>query len=1176
LENFKVWHSDFVHLHVHSEYSLLDGACRIKDLVSRAKKYKMPALAITDHGVMYGVIKFYKEAIHQGIKPIIGCEVYVAPESRFNKSIERKEANYHLILLAKNNQGYQNLLKLVSSSYIDGFYYKPRIDKEILKKNSQGLIGLSACLKGEIPSFILQNNLEMAKKAAREFLTIFEDGDFYLELQQNGMPEQEIVNRALIEIGKELSIPLVATNDIHYLNQEDYEAHDILLCIQTVTNLNDPKRLKFATNKFYFTSPEEMKQNFMEVPQAIENTIQIAEKCNLEISFKKAQLPKFEVPPHQTVNTYLKELCYAGLEKRFKEITDGLKKRLEYELEVIEKMDFSTYFLIVWDFVRYAKENKIMVGPGRGSSAGSLVAYCLGITNINPMDYGLLFERFLNPDRISMPDCDIDFCYERRAEVIDYVSKKYGNDHVAQIITFGTMAARAVVRDVGRALGIPYAQVDKIAKMIPWEPNITIEKALNIENRLKELMKKDKQVQKMIKIASALEGLSRHASVHAAGIVISQKPLNEYLPLQITSEGEVCTQFAMEELEDLGLLKMDFLGLRTLTVISNTLKIIKHTQNKQIEIDNIPLDDQKVYTMLSRGECTGIFQLESEGMRDLVKRLKPESIEDIGALLALYRPGPLGSGMIEDFINRKKGVVKINYPHPILEPILKETYGVIVYQEQVMKIASELAGFSLGQADILRKAMGKKQKAVMEKQRELFIKGAQKNNIDKKIATEVFDLITYFAGYGFNKSHSISYAFISYQTAYLKTHFPVEYMASLLTSIMGNDEKVALYIKECKNMQIEILPPDINQSLVNFTVVGKNSIRFGLAAIKNVGEKAIKNIIQERKKNSTFQSLSDFCSRVDLRLVNKRVIESLIKCGAFDSLGFKRSQLLNILDDCMKRGQELQKSKKNGQVSLFDLLSTSAKQKIEKTKYQEMLPDIPEFERNKLLSMEKELLGLYISYHPLQDYQNQLEKIVTITSAKIDTLPDKSKIILGGIINNLKRKSTKNGNLMVFLTLEDLEGMIEIIIFPKVYEQYKDLLQKEAILIIAGHLDVSEGKTKALAEEIYSLAEYLQKKNNLDHNRFKNHLESNYKELHLMIDVINQTAESLKKLKEIFNDNPGHCPVYLHFRDNHKVVTQAIDKKFAVKITPELISSLTLLLNKEAVWIEDKENKKSY
>ncbi len=1134
-----------------------------------AKKYKMPALALTDHGVMYGAIQFYKEAIRQGIKPIIGCEVYVSPTSRFDKSTERKETPYHLILLAKNNEGYKNLIKLVTLSYLEGFYYKPRVDREILRKYSQGLIGLSACLKGEIPSYILQNNQEKAKEIAADLVDIFGEDNFYLELQKNGIPEQEIVNENLIKIGQELSIPLVASNDIHYLKKEEAEAHEILLCIQTATNLDDPKRLKFATDKFYFTSPEEMNQNFAEIPQAIENTVRIAEKCNLEIDFKQAQLPNFEVPPDYNINSYLKKLCYEGLKERYPVITRPLEERLEYELSVIEKMEFAPYFLIVWDFVRYAKEKKIMVGPGRGSAAGSLVAYCLRITNVDPIAHGLLFERFLNPERISMPDFDIDFCYERRGEVIEYVSKKYGEDKVAQIITFGTMAARAVVRDVGRALGIPYAQVDTIAKMIPWEPDITIKKALDKENRLKDLAKEDKNVKKLIEIASSLEGLARHASTHAAGIVISQEPLTEYVPLQKTAEGEICTQYAMAELEELGLLKMDFLGLRTLTVIGDTLEIVKHTQGKEINLDQIPLNDHQVYEILSQGNCTGIFQLESEGMRDLVRRLKPESIEDIGALLALYRPGPLGSGMIEDFINRKKGIVEIRYPHPLLEPILKETYGVIVYQEQVMRIASELAGFTLGEADILRKAMGKKQKAVMEKQRELFVKGAQKNGIEKSVAQEIFDLIAYFAGYGFNKSHSISYAYLSYQTAYLKTHYAAEYMASLLTSVMGNNDKVALYIKDCKNMNINILPPDINQSLVNFTVVGEKTIRFGLAAVKNVGEKAVESIIKERKKNSHFTSLLDFCRRVDSRLVNKKVIESLIKCGAFDSLGARRSQLLEVLEDYMKKGQEHQKLQVNGQTSLFEFFPES-RNKGKENNQSEKLPDIPEFSPAKLLAMEKEMLGLYISYHPLYSYQDKLLKVVTSTSAGLNNLPDKSQMVLGGVINDFKRKSTKKGNLMVFITLEDLDGAVEVIAFPQVYEKHKELIRKEEIVIIEGRLDVAEGKTKLIAEGIFRLDEYLSAKEPTLKKEKKR--RDPLKSLHLEINLSNKNnpPDILVKLKEIFCTYPGENQVILHFKEKRRTVLHAIDKKYSVDIDDELMEKIRNILGDDRVWIETK------
>jgi len=1144
----------------------LDGACRISELVAQAKKHKMPALAITDHGVMYGAIQFYKEAIKQGVKPIIGCEMYLAHQSRFDRSSQRKETPHHIILLVKNNEGYKNLIKLVTSSYQEGFYYKPRIDKEILREHSDGLIALSACLKGEISQCILRNDIKRAKEVALCFLDIFGKDNFYLELQKNGIPEQEIVNENLIQISQELSIPLVASNDIHYINKEDARAHEILLCIQTATNLSDPKRLKFATDAFYFNSPEEMSKNFSKVPQAIENTIRIAERCNLKIDFKHAQLPEFKVPPEHNINTYLKKLCYKGLNERYSEITKELEERLEYELSVIKKMEFEPYFLIVWDFVRYAKEKGIMVGPGRGSAAGSLVAYCLNITNIDPMTYGLLFERFLNPDRISMPDFDIDFCYERREEVIEYVSKKYGNDKVAQIITFGTMAARAAVRDVGRALGITYARVDTIAKMIPWEPNITIKKALKMESRLKELMKSDEDIKKLIETALSLEGMARHASTHAAGIVLSRKPLNDYIPLQRTAEGEICTQYAMAELEELGLLKMDFLGLRTLTVISNALKIIKHTREEQVDINKIPLDDKKVYKMLSKGNCAGVFQLESEGMRDLVKRLKPENIEDITALLALYRPGPLGSGMIEDFINRKKGIIEIKYPHPRLESILKETYGVIVYQEQVMKIASELAGFTLGQADILRKAMGKKQKGVMEKQRELFIKGAQKNNIKKNIAAEISDLITYFAGYGFNKSHSVSYAYISYQTAYLKTHYTVEYMASLLTSIMGNNDKVALYIKECRNMNIEILPPDINQSLVNFTVVQGKAIRFGLAAVKNVGEKAIKAIIEERKRNSNFISFLDFCQRVDLRTVNRRVIESLIKCGAFDFIGAKRSQLLAVLDVTLKSSQEYQKSKENGQTSIFDLFENNNVDK-NNSSYQDKLPDISEFSKNELLVMEKEMLGLYISYHPLNDYKEKLKKIITCTSIELANLSDRSKVVLAGVISGVKRKSTKNGNLMAFITLEDLEGTVEIIAFPKIFEKCKEMIKKDEIVITEGHIDMAEGKVKIIAEKISPLESYIESKKPTSKTKEKN--QNFVEELHLEINTEENEANLLRKLKKIFYGYPGKNQVIFHFKSKNKTILHAIDKKYSVNIDDKLTKEIRRILGNKKIWIEN-------
>jgi len=1151
---------NFVHLHVHSEFSLLDGACRIKDLVAKAKKYNMPALALTDHGVMYGVIQFYKEAVANQIKPIIGCEVYVAPQSRKDKSNGKKESPSHLILLVKNKKGYQNLLQLVTKSFLEGFYYKPRIDKEILKQYSEGLIGLSACMNGEIPRMILQNNPAKARELAISYQEIFGEGNFYLELQNNTMPEQIKVNEELVKLGHALKIPLVATNDVHYMNREDREAHDILLCIQTATNLDDPKRMKLSTDEFYFNTPEEMQQHFADIPEALENTIKIAQKCNLEIDFRNAHLPDFNMPDKLTDNDYLRQLCYEGAKNKFKDIDENISKRLDYELSVIKKMGFATYFLIVWDFVNYAKNHRIMVGPGRGSAAGSLIAYCLNITNINPLDYNLLFERFLNPDRISMPDFDIDFSYEGRGEVIEYVSKKYGRDKVSQIITFGTMAARAAIRDVGRALGIPYGQVDKIAKLIPLDPKMTIEKALQLEPELKTRMENEPNIKKMIEISSKLEGLSRHASTHAAGVVLSRESLTNFVPLQLTSDGEVSTQYAAEDLESLGLLKMDFLGLRTLSVINNTLKIIRNTRGENVNINDIPLDDDEVYKLLSRGDCCGLFQLESSGMIDLVKRLEPRKIEDITALLALFRPGPLGSGMINDFIDRKKGKIEIKYLHPSLEPILRDTYGVIVYQEQVMQVASQLAGFSLGQADILRKAMGKKEKEVMKKQQQLFIKGAVKNNIDKQTANEIYDLIAYFAGYGFNKSHSVSYAFISYQTAYLKAHYPVEYMAALLTSIMQNTDKVVKYIKECQNINLKILPPDINESLIDFTVVDRGKIRFGLAAVKNVGKGAIENIIQERTENGPFISLFDFCKRVDLKTMNRRVIESLIKCGAFNSTESKRAQLLSVLEKAINLGHEIQREKRNGQTNLFALMGkgTQSQQQDDIP-----LPDIEEFSDQELLTMEKETLGFYLSHHPLEDYQDKLKQIVTANSSQLHQFKDKSNLILGGIITALRKKTTKNGNMMAYFVLEDLEGTTDVIVFPKTYEDFKEAMTEENVVVLEGRLDAAEFNVKILAESVTPIDNYKIKKSKKRKNKTANH---HY--LHIETDVNQLDVEKLKGLKKIFKKHPGQNRVIIHFKAQQKIYHQQVNENIGIEYNQEIIREIKDFLDHGKVWFE--------
>jgi DNA polymerase-3 subunit alpha len=1153
--------SNFVHLHVHSEFSLLDGACRIKDLISKAKNNKMPALALTDHGVMYGVIQFYKEAVANKIKPIIGCEVYVAPHSRKDKSNGKKESPSHLILLVKNKKGYQNLLQLVTKSFLEGFYYKPRIDKEILKEYSEGLIGLSACLKGEIPRMVLQNNLTKAQELALSYQKIFGKDDFYLEIQNNTMPEQIKVNQELIKLGHSLKIPLVATNDVHYINREDREAHDILLCIQTATNLDDPKRMKLSTDEFYFNTPEEMQQHFADIPEALENTVKIAEKCNLEIDFRNAHLPDFNLPDELSDNDYLRQLCYDGAKNKFKNIDEKISRRLDYELDVIKKMGFATYFLIVWDFVNYAKNNRIMVGPGRGSAAGSLVAYCLNITSINPLDYNLLFERFLNPERISMPDFDIDFSYEGRGEVIEYVSKKYGREKVSQIITFGTMAARAAIRDVGRALGIPYGQVDKIAKLIPMDPKMTIEKALQLEPELKNRMGNDANVKKMIEISSKLEGLSRHASTHAAGVVLSREPLTNFVPLQLTSDGEISTQYAAEELESLGLLKMDFLGLRTLSVINNTLKIIRNTRGENVDINNVPLDDKEVYKLLSRGDCCGLFQLESSGMIDLVKRLEPKNIEDITALLALFRPGPLGSGMIDDFINRKKGKVEIKYLHPQLEPILRDTYGVIVYQEQVMQIASELAGFSLGQADILRKAMGKKVKEIMKKQNQLFLKGAVKNGIDKKTAQEIFDLIAYFAGYGFNKSHSVSYAFISYQTAYLKAHYPVEYMAALLTSIMQNTDKVVKYIKECQNINLKILPPDINESLIDFTVVDRDAIRFGLAAVKNVGRVAIENIIQERTENGSFVSLFDFCRRVDAKTMNRRVVESLIKCGSFDSTGDKRSQLLSVLEKAIDLGHEIQREKRNGQTNLFALMGNDSESQQHGNP---PLPEIDEFSDQELLAMEKETLGFYLSHHPLDDYHDKLKEAINADSSQLQQFSDKTQLVLGGIITGMRKKTTKHGNMMVYFVLEDLEGTVDVIVFPKTYEEYKEAIKEENIVIVEGRLDAAEFNIKILAEGIIPINDYKLKK-----SRKRKKRSNIYHSLHIETDINNLDVEKLRGLKEIFKKHPGQNKIIIHFLTGKKVYHQQVNTNFSIDYNQEIIREIQDYLERGKVWFEN-------
>ncbi len=1111
----------FVHLHVHSEYSLLDGACKLDELVEQAVNFNMPAVALTDHGVMYGVIDFYKIAKEKGIKPIIGCEVYVTPYSRFEKKGQRGDL-FHLILLAKDFEGYKNLTKLVSLSFIEGFYYKPRVDKELLREYSKGLIALTSCLAGEIPTYILNNRIDKAKEAIREYLDIFGE-DFYLELQDNGLEEQKYVNERLIELSKEFNIPLVATNDVHYLNKEDAEIHDILLCIQTGSKLNDKDRLRFKTDEFYFKSEEEMSKIFGNIPEALENTIKIAEKCNLELPLNKVILPVFEVPEGETLDSYFERLCWEGARKRFGDnIPNHIKERLEYEISVIKQMGFSGYFLIVQDFVRYAKNKGIPVGPGRGSAAGSLVSYVLGITNIEPTRWGLIFERFLNPERITMPDIDIDFCFERREEVIDYVRNKYGKEHVAQIITFGTMAARASVRDVGRVLNVPYNEVDRIAKLIP--PNSSIEEALQSSQELQNLVENNAQAKKIIDIAKRIEGQARHASIHAAGIVISKDPLMEYVPLQVMNISEVVTQFPMTNLEELGLLKMDFLGLRTLTVIYDTLKKIKENYGIDIDIDNLPLDDPKVYELLQKGETIGVFQLESRGMRNLLREIKPEKFEDLIAVLALYRPGPLGR--LESYIKRKRGEEKVEYMHPSLEPILSETYGVIIYQEQVMEIAHRLAGFSLGQADVLRRAMGKKKPEVMEEQREIFVKGAKERGIPEEVAKDIFEDMAKFAEYGFNKSHSAAYAYVSYQTAYLKVYYPKEFMSSLLTSVRNNTSKLSKYIAEAKRMGIKILPPDINESMVYFTVTNEG-IRFGLSAVKNVGEGVAIAIVNERE-NGKFKSILDFVKRLNSRVINKRALESLIKSGAFDSFELSRKSLLENIDKLL---DSVQSSKKLPvtQASLIDTVELIKDPVIMNTE---------EFTVEELMEMEKEMLGLYVSYDPQEELREISQKLFENTIDELVDVESGSWIIVPGILKNVREILDRKNQKMLFATLEDYTGEADITVFSSVYNKFKDILQEGKRVVVGGRLEVdkdeNEEKVKIMVEQV----------DELDGNVLLINLNAN------------RTYELIYKIREILKNRKGLTPVIIKL-DNEKIL---ISPEFWIKWSEDIKKDLNQLI----------------
>ena len=1114
-------HADFVHLHLHSQYSLLDGAIKIGDLVERAKECRMPALAVTDHGNMFGAIEFYQKAMAAGIKPIIGCEIYVATGSRFEKGNARSssDASGHLVLLCQNLTGYRNLCALVSAAYREGFYYKPRVDWELLRAHNAGLIALTACLGGELPTLIGAGRMADAKRRAGEIAQIFDDNRFYLELQENFLPEQATVNQGLIEISRELGLPLVATNDCHYLTREQAFAHEVLLCIQTGKTMDDPSRMRFSNEEFYVKTPEEMAELFKHVPEALRNTVEIAERCNLELDFKTYHFPEYQLPEGKSLDDILEEMSRGGLDERLANIRklrpdfsaeqeQTYRERLERELTCIKQMGFPGYFLIVADFINWAKDHDIPVGPGRGSAAGSLVAYAIRITDIDPMPYHLLFERFLNPERVSMPDIDVDFCIYGREKVIDYVRQKYGTDNVAQIITFGTMLAKGVIRDVGRALNMPYGEVDKVAKLVPGTLGITLKEALQQEPKLKELVEKDPKIKQLWPIALALEGLTRHASTHAAGVVVTPRPLTEYLPLYTDPKsGAQVTQYAMSYVEKCGLVKFDFLGLKTLTVIDNAVRLIHAGKNPDFDLNLISDDDPASYELLSRGETTGVFQLESSGMKELLIKLKPNCFEDIIAVCALYRPGPLGSGMVDDFILRKHGKKAITYDFPQLEPILKDTYGVIVYQEQVMLIAQVLAGYSLGGADLLRRAMGKKKAEEMAKEREKFIAGAKENKLDIKKAGGVFDLMEMFAAYGFNKSHSAAYALVAYHTAYLKAHYPVEFMAALLTEDMENTDKVIKNISEVRAMGIEVLPPDINASERSFTVHDK-SIRFGLGAVKGVGSTALESIVEARREEP-FVSLHDVCERVNLQKVNKKVVEALVKCGALDSLGGKRAQYMAVLEEAMEIGQKVQRERAMGQESLFgteEIISAGG------NSYGQM-PVMDEWAENLLLTFEKEALGFYITGHPLARHAAAIKRFATCNTAELIERTDKEEVKVCGIVSGLKELVTKKGDRMAFVTLEDLTGFVEMVVFPETYQASMELLKSEEPLLVAGTLDIGEETVKLMANEVLALREV------------KERLTS---KVHFRLTTPGLDESQLRALKEIMARHRGNCEALLH------------------------------------------------
>jgi DNA polymerase-3 subunit alpha len=1148
---------NFVHLHLHTDYSLLDGACEIDRLMDRAAGLKMPAVAITDHGNLFGAVKFYEAALKRGLKPVLGCEVYVAATSRFDRSPEA-DRPFHLVLLCENERGYRNLLKLASSAFLEGYYYKPRIDKALLAKHADGLIGLSGCLRGEVAVALCADKLDAARQAAYDMRDIFGKGNFYLEIQDQGLAEEKRINPQMVRLSRETGIPLVATNDCHYLSQADARAQDVLVCIQTGKTLSDASRMKFATDQFYFKSPAEMQAVFAEAPEALSRTLEIAERCNVHLEEKQHVFPHFEVPEGETLDSFFEKVTREGFAQRRQKLEqwtaagklrypiEAYEERLEREIELVKEMRFAGYFLIVWDFIRYAREQCIPVGPGRGSAAGSLAAYALHITDTDPLQHGLVFERFLNPERISFPDIDIDFCMRRRGEVINYVTEKYGRENVSQIITFGTMGAKAVIRDAGRALDIPFAEVDKIAKLVPNTLNITLDNALKQTPELRQLKETDPRVADLLQVAGHLEGLVRHASTHAAGVVISPQPLQEIVPLYKSNKDEITTQYAMDDLEKIGLLKMDFLGLTTLTVIDDCVKLIATTRGEKLDPENLPLNDEQSYALLGKGLTAGIFQFEGRGMTEILQRVKPSRLADLTALNALYRPGPIQ--MIDDYIARKTGKKRVTYDLPQLKEILEETYGVIVYQEQVIQIFNRVAGFTLGEADVVRRAMGKKKHEEMVANREKFLAGAKKNNVATARAERLWELVEQFAGYGFNKSHSAAYALVAYQTAYLKTHYPVEFMSALLTSEIGNQDKLTKYLNECRDMNIPILPPDVNSSDLTFTPAG-NSIRFGLTAIKNVGAAAIESVLAARRNLGRFDTLLQFCENVDLRLLNKRVIESLIKAGAFDSLGARRSQHMAVLDRAMDLGQKRQRETSSGQHGLFmGDAGLAAHPPLD-------LPDAPDWTEAERLAGEKEVLGFYVTGHPLEKYMPRLASMTRHDTSTLEGLDHDAPVTLAGILTGLRVRPSKKGDLWGSGMLEDNRGSVELLVFPQAYQQLQGVLKREAALLIKGRVRHEENqRTKVVVSE----ARLLEAAVNGPKSR-----------LRIQVNLAQAGDDLAAELADLLAAHPGGNPVILELtRPGAFVVSLHVSRPQAVQADEEVISRVRALTGVSVVELE--------